>query len=292
MSLRSRRASLEVPSGLLARLPPSARRAVLHTFGKFAPWEPGFDFTPPTLLPGEIVGPPDFVGIGAQKAGTTWWYSLLASHPAVTSRPDLHKERHFFTRFGIGVFCEADVAAYHGWFPRKEGTITGEWTPDYLSCPWVAPLLVRAAPEARLIVVLRDPIDRFTSGVAHQIANGAKPTAEIVSDAINRGLYHQHLSWWMRHFDHDRLLVLQYELCTKDPGGQLARTYRFLGLDDDFRPPDLRERRSATKKPFSAGPDLTDRLRDVYTQDVASLTAQCPELDRSLWSTFDGALRS
>ena len=279
-------------SGLLGKLPPSARRAVLHASGRFAPWEPGFDFTPPALRDGETAAPPDFVGIGAQKAGTTWWYSLLASHPAVTSRPEIHKERHFFTRFGTDTFSQADVVAYHGWFPRSEGTIAGEWTPDYLSCPWVAPLLARAAPDVRLLVLLRDPIDRFTSGVAHQIANGSKPTADVLSDAINRGFYRRHLSWWMRHFARDRLLVLQYELCAKDPGGQLARTYRFLGLDHDFRPPELRERRSATTRPLFASRDLVDRLRQVYAEDVADLMDCWPELDRSLWSTFDGALRA
>jgi hypothetical protein len=137
-----------VTTRLLDRLPFSARRAILHRFGRFAPWEPGFDFTPPTLQPGELPGPPDFVGIGTQKAGTTWWYSLIASHPGVTSRADIHKERHFLSRFGSEAFSEADVDAYHCWFPRHAGEITGEWTPDYLSCPWVAPLLYRAARRA------------------------------------------------------------------------------------------------------------------------------------------------
>ena len=99
-------------------------------------------------VPGSSAGPPDFVGIGAQKAGTTWWYSLIAAHPGVTSRPDIHKERHFLSRFGAERFTPTDIDRYHGWFPRRAGTIAGEWTPDYLSCPWVAPLLSLAAPRA------------------------------------------------------------------------------------------------------------------------------------------------
>ena len=83
-----------------ARLPPGVRRQVLHGLGRYAPWESGFDFTPPPLGPGEAVGPPDFVGIGVQKGGTTWWYDLLMTHPRLYARADIHKERHYFDRFG------------------------------------------------------------------------------------------------------------------------------------------------------------------------------------------------
>src|SRR6516162_10204326 len=88
----------------LQKLPPSWRLATLHALGRYAPWEPQFDFTPPELRPGEVTGAPDFVGIGVQKAGTTWWYSLLAAHPDVSSRLDIHKERHFFDRFATMAF--------------------------------------------------------------------------------------------------------------------------------------------------------------------------------------------
>jgi hypothetical protein len=279
-----------VTTRLLDRLPFPARRAILHRFGRFAPWEPGFDFTPPALRSGELPGPPDFVGIGTQKAGTTWWYSLIAAHPGVTSRPDIHKERHFLSRFGSTAFSEADVDSYHGWFPRRAGEITGEWTPDYLSFPWVAPLLNRAAPKARLLVILRDPVDRFRSGLAHQLANGSPLTSDVVSDAVNRGFYHRHLMWWAQHFDDDRVLVLQYERCARDPMGQLAKTYRFLGLDESFEPEYLEKRRSSTSDPVIVDPEAAVRLAEIYAEDVAALSLQVPELDMTLWTNFRGRL--
>ena len=61
--------------------------AALHGLGRYAPWEERFDFTPPAPGPAEEVGAPDFVGIGVQKAGTTWWYTLMLSHPDVSLRP-------------------------------------------------------------------------------------------------------------------------------------------------------------------------------------------------------------
>ncbi|HEX7442670.1 MAG TPA: hypothetical protein VF320_02220, partial [Acidimicrobiales bacterium] len=90
-------------------LSPRTRSAVLRRFGFFAPWEGGFDLSPPALAPGERPGAPDFVGIGAQKAGTSWWYELIVDHPQVFARPDIHKERHFFSHFGTTPFGPPEV---------------------------------------------------------------------------------------------------------------------------------------------------------------------------------------
>ncbi|MBA3795881.1 MAG: hypothetical protein H0X20_01485, partial [Chloroflexi bacterium] len=49
--------------------------------------------------PGFVIGPPDFVGVGAQKAGTTWWFRLIEAHPGVYQSPDQRPELHFFDRF-------------------------------------------------------------------------------------------------------------------------------------------------------------------------------------------------
>ena len=190
------------------------------------------------LRPGEVTGPPDFVGIGAQKAGTTWWYQLILSHPDVTSRPELHKERHFLDRFGAVPFGTEDIDRYHGWFPHAAGTLTGEWTPDYMTFSWAPELLKRAAPKARLLVLLRDPVERFRSGLGHQRRMGTPDGADMTTDAVQRGFYHRALSGWLECFDRDQLLILQYERCTADPVGQLQSTFRFLGLPA-FTPPHL-----------------------------------------------------
>lgn len=158
-----------------AKLPPAARRSVLHAFGKYAPWEDGFNPTPPQAATDEVAGPPDFVGIGTQKAGTTWWFDAICAHPDVFFRADIHKERHFFGRYAVRPFGPADCMQYHDWFPRPPGSMTGEWTPDYIHCPWVPALLAQAAPRARLLILLRDPVERFRSGLAHQRRDPRKP---------------------------------------------------------------------------------------------------------------------
>jgi hypothetical protein len=271
---------------IFSKLPPPARLAILHARGRYAPWEEGFDFTPPALEPGEVAGPPEFVGIGVQKAGTTWWYELIAAHPQVTARPGLHKERHYFDRFAVTPFGSAEIEDYHGWFPRRPGTVAGEWTPDYVRLPWVPTLLVQAAPEARLLVLLRDPVERLRSGLSHHRAQRGRVTAEIWTDAVDRGFYDQQLAAWASVFPPDRFLVLQYERCVADPAGELARTYRFMDLDP-FVPEGLSRQVSATREQIPLSEDVRRRLVNLYTADVTALAKNHPEVELDRWPNFD-----
>lgn len=307
---------------VLAGLPYGPRTALLHRFGRYAPWEEGFDFTAPALGPGEVAGAPEFVGIGVQKAGTTWWYRLIAEHPGVSDRSDLHKERHFFDRYATRSFGAADAEAYQSWFPRSSGTIAGEWTPDYFEYRWVPELLRRSAPECRLLLMLRDPVERFVSGLAHQLRNGGRHTGTTMSEALNRGLYNDPLRRWSSLWEADRLLVLQYERCVSDPEKELERTYDFLGLDNSFRPMGLhmldgnptndpesprtdpagradprrsrvgsvRQTGSALQGASARGvvlePEARKRLVEIYLRDVTLLKDAVPDLDLSLWPNF------
>jgi len=278
-----------VAAAALIRLPPGVRRRILHRTGRFAPWEEQFDMTPPPLAPGEAAGPPDFVGIGVQKAGTTWWHGLVMSHPGVWSRPDIHKERHVLSRYGNAPFGPDDVARYYGWFPRGAGTITGEWTPDYVAYPWVPEILARAAPDARLLVLVRDPIERFRSGLAHLLREGAPRRAATTAEAVERGFYHRALVPWWERFGKDRVLVLQYERCVADPAGNLAATYRFLGLDPGHRPATLQRPVSVTgDAKIALDPEVRRRLADLYADDVSNLAAAVEGLDLRLWADFAG----
>jgi Sulfotransferase family len=269
-----------------ARLPVGVRRLVLHRLGRYAPWEVGFDFTPPALGPGEEIGPPDFVGIGVQKAGTTWWYELILGHAEVSSHPGIHKERHFFDRFGAQSMQAGDVSQYHGWFPRRTGTLTGEWTPDYFAYPWVPRLLKQAAPDTRLVLLIRDPVERFRSGLAHHRREGKPLDGAAIADAVQRGFYARALTGWLEEFDADQLLVLQYERCVADPETQLETTFRHLGLASSRH----QAGEQSAPSPASTGPDLDDQVREqlinLYASDVAALAERLGDLDLALWPNF------
>ena len=168
-------------------------------------------------------GPPSFVGVGAQKSGTSWWFTLIRKHPGVYHSPGVHKELHYFKDYWDTAFSAEDAEKYHLWFPRPPGSITGEWTPDYMARFWIPSLLRESAPDARLLVLLRDPVDRFFSGLAHHRVRGEQLNASLVSDAQRRGFYHAQLETLEGDYLPERILVLQYEKCVADPSGELRQ---------------------------------------------------------------------
>jgi hypothetical protein len=244
---------------------------------------------PPQAPPGWRTGPPDFVGVGFQRCGTTRWYNLIAAHPEVT-RPVAMKELHFFDRFHSGGFGEGDIAAYREYFPRREGQVVGEWTPLYASAPWIPPLLARAAPQARLLMIVRDPVERLISGLALDAAvagrRGMPLSRHAPLEAFARGLYHAELSLLQRHFDRSRLLMLQYERCAAEPEAELRRTFAFLGLREDAPITGLEAhpRRRDEKPRFD--PATRAAYFEAYREDVERLAEDFPELDLSLWPNF------
>jgi hypothetical protein len=242
----------------------------------------------PPAPPDWVCGPPDYVGIGAQRAGTSWWQTLVSRHPAVHVNPTVPKEIHFFDRFHDVACTDAHVDDYHALFPRPPGTLAGEWTPEYMVWPWCPPLLARAAVP-RLLVILRDPVERYLAGYTFSVRRGAPAVPTIAGDAFHRGLYHRQLRHVLGYFERSQLLVLQYEACVADPLGQIRRTYEFLGLDPGFVP----DQPDAPVKAIHAKPSMDPRLRaqlvEAYRDDVAALAADFPEIDPERWTSFSGA---
>src|SRR5262249_30696502 len=125
---------------------------------------------------------------------------------------------------------EADIARYHGWFPRPPGGVAGEWTPSYLYEPWTVPMLVRAAPDARLLVMLRDPLDRFRSSLLFTLRRGVSHPQAVLA-AYHRGLYAPQIARLYAHAPAERILLLVYEAVRAAPEASMARTAAFIGLD-------------------------------------------------------------
>ncbi len=232
--------------------------------------------------------PPDFIGIGVQKAGTTWWYRLIEAHPQVMMR-HWQKERHYFTRYGAQPYGEEQARRYAELFYRPIGAKSGEWTPGYICEFWVPPLMAMAAPDAKLIVLLRDPIARYESGVRHGLYIEHMKLRSAQRDAYERGRYFDQLSMFLRHYPAEQILLLQYEHCIAEPLKQIQRTYEFLGLDPvDFVPPNLTVMFNESRGPRYKSPDsVLENLVELYRPDVAKLKATWPDLDLSVWPRFD-----
>ena len=240
--------------------------------------------------------PPDFVGVGAQRSGTSWWYSLVESHPSVQTLAAATKELHYFDRFWGEPFTEEDVGAYARLFRRPPGKVGGEWTPRYMYDPWTPPLLRRAAPDARLLVLLRDPVDRFVSAMNHRAERGRRIDASAVGEAVSRGLYHAQLTRLLAHFPRQQVLVLQFEQCRDDVDAMLRRTFAFLGLPETVPPParrhpanqsrPLRSGHAGRHRPAELPRVLLDEIRTGYRADVDRLAGAFPDIDLDRWENF------
>lgn len=270
--------------------------------------------TPPAIPDGWEIAPPDFIGVGAQRSGTTWWWSVIHSHPDVAhvagkaselpadedvrvllAELYLKKELHFFDHYGQ--VEEIDPALYHRYFPRPPGGIAGEWTPRYMYDFWTPPMIRLAAPDTKILVILRDPVQRFVSGINHASRMARAMHAQFDADTFlyhehfARGLYWQQIRYLLDHFPREQILALQYERCAADPAREARRTFAFLGLDPDkWRLPKELTRQvglpSVAEKKLNA--DTREAIRVAYQSDVTQLLTDFPELDGSLWPTVTG----
>ena len=239
---------------------------------------------------GTPTGPPDFIGVGTQRSGTTWWFRTILQHPAINAPHSQIKELHFFRRFGAEQMGRRDIERYWEKFPHVPGQVSGEWTPRYMHDFWTPRLIRRAAPEAKLLVMFRDPIERMRSGVPKEFDRDPTQLLEdVVSDAVERGRYASQLRFLREQLPDVPVLVLQYEKCVADPGPQYRRTLEFLGVDPDAAPmPDFAKRKgsSQARRKTELWPDLRDSLVDALEEEVADLAAMEDEIDPSLWRHF------
>ena len=225
------------------------------------------------------------------KAGTSWWAHLLAAHPNATRVQP--KELHYFDHFTANDFTDADREYYWRFFARPRGMIAGEWTPRYMWDFWTPELLRRAAPDARLVVILRDPIERYISGITHDHARRSFPLSAVLAQThFDRGRYDEQLDRVLQRFPRSQLLVLQYERCVRDWRDELRRTYQFVGLaPDDFVPPDAQDLNNpTTSAKHVLSTHIRETLREGYAPTIARLLELAPEIDLDLWPNFRSAV--
>jgi hypothetical protein len=201
---------------------------------------------------------PDFFVAGAPKAGTTALHAALARHPQLYLSPV--KEPKFFLTDGPppdrGGPGDAKTFHEHVWRrPDYEalfdeapaGALRGESTPFYLYRHDAQLRIRELIPQARLIVVLRDPVERAHSNWAHLWSAGLDPIADFVSACEAEteriaagwadfwhyrqlGLYGSQLRHLYQVFPRDQVLVFRYRTLLDDPAGSLDLVCRFLGV--------------------------------------------------------------
>jgi hypothetical protein len=205
---------------------------------------------------------PDFLVIGAQRAGSTALFAQLCAHRDVVAPS--HKEIHYFDLQSF-----RSLRWYRSHFPpaaTSRGRITGEASPYYLFHPAVPGRVGTTLPGVRLIALLRDPVARAYSHYQLSVRDGHEPlgfeealTAEperlageedrLLADRAYRSHAHRHQSYatrgayaeqlrrWHEHVPPERLLVISSEELFAEPGPTAAGVLRFLGIDPAEVPP-------------------------------------------------------
>lgn len=252
---------------------------------------------PPECPRGWTVGPPGFVIVGTEKSGTSRWMRLIREHPGVHVAKGM-RELHYWDAFAGRTPDQTDIERYHKYFPRPQGGMSGEKTPLYMSFWWVPRCLALAAPDARIIVMLRDPVDRFVSGRswAEKFRPGGPDpgrtdglfTRQAVERAMQRGQYAVQLLWLLDAYPREQILVLQFEACNRDTQAQLDRTFDFLGLSHFSPSQELMDRHvnAAWLEPVVLEPARRESLTQLYLPEVMRLKDLVPELDLTLWPSY------
>lgn len=195
---------------------------------------------------------PSFIVIGAQKSGSTFILNCLAEHPEIFMH---HDEVRFFEN---PTYLENDISTLEALFYNVTiQKAVGIKRPGYLGRPECAERIYKHVPEAKLIVILRDPISRAISAYYHSMQCGFIPIKPIeeglekiihykyqgrypqAQEIIDFGLYHKHLERYLNYFSPEKLLVLLFDDIKIAPLDTVKQIYNFLGVDETYIPQSL-----------------------------------------------------
>jgi hypothetical protein len=198
---------------------------------------------------------PTFVGIGVARGGTTWLHTLLSGHPRVFM-PTHRKEIRFFDRnYDRGLdwyetfFCQPDEADGYD--------AIGEISPQYFYCEACPERIAATLPAAKLLVILRHPVDRAYShyGFVVQRRNFQGSFEEFLAmrpNMLEKGFYSRSLDRYARCFDRDRILVLVFEQAVRDNDATRRALSGFLDLPIDGFPASVGRVNASTVPRFRA----------------------------------------
>jgi Sulfotransferase domain len=186
---------------------------------------------------------PNFLVIGAMKSGTTSLHQYLDSHPEIfMSTP---KELHFFSQH-----FDQGLAWYQAAFAgADQATALGEASASYTIYPGADDVPKRIAetiPDARLIYLVRHPVERLRSHYLHWVGVGRERAAidrAIFTNPayIETSRYAARLERYLEHFPLDQILVVKSEDLLRDRRRTLATVFRFLDVDGSHWEPSLME---------------------------------------------------
>lgn len=184
----------------------------------------------------------DFIGIGAEKAGTTWVADCLRDHPEVYI--PRKKEIFFFNEFDphflevINPKYEWGIDWYKMQFSCDNGCVVGEYSPTYLYCKKAPGRIKKYFPNVKIIVVLRDPVERAFSQYIHDTRLGLigkiefEEALEKHKNYLEKGKYSKFLERYLEIFGKHKIFITTLDEIKKDPAKVMKSLHRFLELEN------------------------------------------------------------
>jgi hypothetical protein len=234
----------------------------------------------PSALPNTIV-------LGAMKCATTAMHRYLDAHPQISM--SRLKEVNFFIGPDTAPHGDAETWWRSGHWHRGvdwyaslfdgSAPVRGETSPGYTSpdAPEVAPRMASLLPDARLVYLVRHPVERAVSQYRHHHRDGTERRAleeallDPGSQYLARSRYHERLVPFLERFAAEQILVVVQERLLRDRGAQMAAVYRHLGADPDWRGDVLAHEFHVGGDRLGTPPALCESFMDRVGDDVARL---------------------
>lgn len=203
----------------------------------------------------------DFIGIGAEKAGTTWIADCLREHPEIYINQQ--KEIFFFNEFDPHFLKVRNFKYDRGisWYKRQfknctNGKLKGEISPTYLYCPKAAKRIKKHFSNVKIIVSVRNPVDRAYSQYLHDVRLGViknikfEKALEKYDNYFEKGYYLKHIKRYLELFPKKNIFIIISEEMKNNPAKTIKKLYTFLKVKDpNYLPRSLYKRSNVAAKP-------------------------------------------
>jgi hypothetical protein len=216
---------------------------------------------------------PGFVVLGPPRTGTTWLYDVLNSRALL---PCPTKETRFFD-----LHFERGIDWYLDHFPKNPQKLAvGEIAPTYFASPEACARILSVVPDARLVIIFRNPVQRLVSLYRLKRAYGLhawsfEEALQNDPELLGSSLYASHLKMWQSSFAEEQLSINFFEDLTANPQGFVDRICRFVGI------PEFTLKESERKQVFSST-KMTEPRNFVATRTALAVADWCKarKLDR------------
>lgn len=212
---------------------------------------------------------------GAQRSGTTYLYQVLDAHPEIEMNKPVRPEPKYFLKPNSQLYVDQYIQTY---FHEQGAKMRGEKSASYMEAPGTAQRIAHCFPDAKILFILRDPVERAISHYRYSVSNKLenKPMSEALLDEqaqdrpydrsalsvspfayLRRGRYVEYIDAYAQHFPREQIRILVFE----DFIGSVAQIqdlYGFLGVSTNFVPDCINEPANESE------PDGQEPTAEIY----------------------------